>query len=84
MSERVIPSDAVVCIDRFSWALVRKYRARMIPGQPVFLDRDKAMEVTTAYSNSKEGGDCMSVATDEGGVKAVNQLRESTKEESHA
>ena len=34
MSERVIPSDAVVCIDRFSGALVRKYRSRMIPGQP--------------------------------------------------
>lgn len=56
MSERVIPSDAVLCIDRFSGALVRKYQARMIPGQPVFLDRGKAMEATRAYFNSKEGG----------------------------
>ena len=54
MSERVIQSDAVVCIDRFSGALVRKYRARMIPGQPVFLDRDKAMEATTAYYDKVE------------------------------
>lgn len=56
MSERVIPSDAVMCIDRFSGALVRKYRARMIPGQPVFLDRGKAMEATRAYYDKVEGG----------------------------
>lgn len=49
MSDLVIPSDAVVCVDKFSVALVHKYMARMIQGKPTFLSREEAMEATRKY-----------------------------------
>lgn len=45
----VIPTDAVVCVDKFSVALARKYMARMIPGRPMFISREEAMEATRKY-----------------------------------
>ncbi|MFT9059715.1 hypothetical protein [Bifidobacterium aquikefiri] len=51
MSDLVIPSDAVVCVDRFSGALVHGYMARMIPSKPVYFTRADAMEATRKYLN---------------------------------
>lgn len=45
----VIPSDAVVRVDKFSVALVHKYMARMIQGKPTFHSREEAMESTRKY-----------------------------------